>query len=117
MATPTTHTKIWLALRARVTSLVLSPVVPVLWPGEDQDLPTGSALEVIHMLNRPRRLFQGAGEPHQRLGILQLGLLTVSGPDHHEDAVREIAGDIADHFPDGLHMTAHGLTVKVTEAA
>ena len=116
MATPNVETKIWLALRTRLAGLTLSPAATVLWPGEDASIPSGTAIEVIHQVNRPGRLFMGSTSPHQRQGILQLGVLTVSGASHHETQVREIAGDIADHFPADLSMTTHGVTVRVTEA-
>lgn len=118
MATPTVDTKIWLALRARVASLTPTPTLPVLWPGVAAELPSGRCIRVRHLVNRPIRQFHSGSDPHQRRGVLQIDLIVE--PDatnaQFETAVREIAGDIAGHFPTGLPMRRDDLTVKVIEA-
>src|SRR5690554_1305869 len=100
MATPTVNTRIWLALRNHLADLVLTPVLPILWPGTNVTLPSsGRALEITHLVNRPDRRFIGSYEPHDRRGILQIGVLSIpSANEHAETAVREIAGTIAAHF-------------------
>lgn len=115
---PTIETKIWLALRGRVESIVLSQPLPVLWPGQTIGLPAENALEVAHMVNRPARRFIGSDEPHDRRGILQIGLLsTLSNNVHAETVVRQIAGTIADHFPADLKLTYADVLVRIYEAA
>lgn len=117
MATPNIETMIWLALRGRVESLVLSPSLPVLWPGQGASLPAGRCIEVFHLVNRPVRPFLASGDPHERMGILQLSVVSpISSSEHYETVVREIAGDIADHFPPDLRMTYGDVTVRVSEA-
>ena len=113
MATPTIETQIWTALRTRMAALVLSPVVPVLWPGEDETLPNGSCFEVSFLPNNTDRLFQKGTDPHRYFGILNIGVLTVPGASYHLTYAQELAGDVAGHFPADLAMYYSDVTVKV----
>jgi len=117
LATPNLQTKLWLALRAKVETLVLTPALPVLWLSEDVTLPAGNCLEISYQPNRPDRLLLKGSAPHERLGILQLGLLTpYASTSHRETVIREIAGDVADHFVVDEALTYLDITVKVYEA-
>lgn len=117
MATPNVNTKIWLALRARVASLALTPALPVIWPGQNKDLPSVRCIEVVNMVNRPDRRFIGSNDPHDRMGILQIGLLSLfADSEHAETATREIAGDIADHFVVDMPLRYQDVDVRVYEA-
>lgn len=115
---PRIQSKIWFALRARVESLVLIPELPIIWPSQSRDIPSGRCLEVIYMPNRPRRLFLGSTDAHERRGILQIGLLSElnAASQYQENFLQQIAGDIAAHFPCDLPMTYDDITVKVYEA-
>lgn len=117
MASPTINTQIWLALRNHMADLVLTPVLPILWPGRNVDLPSGNALEVTHLVNRPSRQFIGSNEPHDRRGILQIGVLSLpSTNEHAETVVREIAGQVGNHFPTDARLTYADVMVRVYEA-
>lgn len=117
MATPSTETKIWLALRGRVESLVLAPALPILWPGTTTPLPTGNAIEVNNLVNRPTRTFIGSNEPHDRRGILQIGVLTTFSPSIHAETVaREIAAQVAAHFIVDMPLRYEDVDVRVYEA-
>lgn len=113
MATPTVETAIWLALRGRLESLVLSPAHDVAWPNESY-LPVAGApyLKVEHIPNRTLRAFIGSNEPHQYRGILQIGVMAKLNRDLAVGL--EVAGDVADHFTADLRLTAHGVTVRIT---
>jgi hypothetical protein len=117
LATPNINTSIWLALRAKVAALTFSPAIPVLWPGEAIDLPADRALEVTHFVNRPDRPFLGSTDPHDRVGILQIAVLSpLTSASQAETVVREIAGDIADFFVVDEPLRYGVVTVKVSEA-
>ena len=62
----------WLALRARVSSLSLSPALPVAWPDLTFEKPAGGYLRVTWLPNTAQRLFVGSADPSQRPGLLQL---------------------------------------------
>ena len=115
MATPTVETKIWLALRNHLASLVLNPAVPFIWPAEATTIPHGNSLEVTHMPNRPQRQYLGSDEPPYRQGILQVGVLTVPGFSQHMSVAMEIAGDVAGHFPKDSRMTYSDVVLRVSE--
>lgn len=114
MATPSIETSIWLALKARVQTLVLSPALPVSWPNESFTKPLTGYLRVTHVPNLNRRLFLAGSDPHQRLGLLQVD---VFAKKNQPVAVAvEIAGQIAAHFPADLRMPYGDLLVRVTAA-
>ncbi|WP_371870947.1 phage tail terminator-like protein [Pelagibacterium lentulum] len=92
--------------------------MPILWPARLKELPKEWCLEITHLVNRPGRVFIGSDAPHQRLGILQIGLLTEINSKYDDQLSRltELAGNIADHFPTDLRMSYGGVSVRVTEA-
>ncbi len=111
---PSIETAIWLALRGRVESLVLSPALPVAWPNEAFTKPTGGYLRVAHIPNINRRLFLNGADPHQRLGLLQVAVF--GKKNQNAAVVVEIAGLVAAHFPADLAIAAYGVTARVTKA-
>ena len=114
MAGPSIETAIWLALKARVQALVLSPVLPVAWPNESFTKPAGGYLRVTHIPNLNRRLFIGSTDPHQRLGLLQVDVFM---PRNQNVAVAlEVAGKVAAHFPTDLSMVYGDVSVRVQSA-
>lgn len=111
---PSIETSIWLALKARVQALVLSPALPVAWPNESFDKPAGGYLRVSHVPNLNRRLFLSGSDPHQRLGLLQVDVFM---PHNQSVAVAlEVGGKVAAWFPADLRMTYGDLMVRVTAA-
>lgn len=111
---PSIETSIWLALKARVEALVLSPVLPIAWPNLSFTKPATGYLRVTHVPNMNRRLFIGSTGPHQRLGLLQIDVL---GKKNENIAVAvEVAGKVAAHFPTDLRMRYGDVTVRVTAA-
>lgn len=111
---PAIETSIWLALRARLEGLVLSPALPILWPGENETLPAGNCLEVTHFPNRPDRPMVGSDASQIMQGFLQVAVLTIPGAPHHETVAREIAGTVADHFATDLRLTHGDVTLRIT---
>lgn len=111
---PTIETSIWLVLKAKVQALVLSPVLPIAWPNESFNKPTGGYLRVTHVPNVNRRLFLSPSDPHQRLGLLQID---VFGKKNENATVAvEIAGRVAQHFACGTDMWRDSLRVSVAKA-
>lgn len=109
------------ALFTRVKGLSFIPALPVAWPDTSFTPPSGGTpkkplpyLRVTHVPNINRRLFVGSDAPHQRLGILQVGVFTPvnGGPE----AATEIAGRVAAWFPADLRMTSGGIAVSVERA-
>lgn len=114
MATPSIETSIWLGLKARVETLVMSPALPIAWPNMSFTKPATGYLRVTHVPNMNRRLFIGSTAPHQRLGLLQID---VFGKKNENIAVTgEVAGKVAAHFSTDIKMTYGGVTVRVTSA-
>jgi hypothetical protein len=117
---PTIETKTWLALKARVQSLVLTPPLAVVLPRDDAKPPSSGNparpdpyLEVRHLPNQNERPWIGDDEPALRRGILQLTLKVPLVLKWTEAEQTEVAGLIAEHFPVGLTMISDGLSVHV----
>jgi|GEM_PF-722667 len=125
---PSIETSIWLALKARVSTLVLSPALQVAYPKEAFTPPQSGNpvklqpyLEIRHLPNANQRAFIGHDEPHIWRGILQVTLkypvATASTQIGIAEATQqEIAGQIAAHFPAGLQMPHSILTAHVEKA-
>ena len=114
----TIKTKIWLALRARVESLVLSPVHPIAWPNENFTPPASVLapyLEVMHLPNTSDRLFINRGDANRYSGILQISAMYRLGTPHGETMAGEIAGLVAEHFPADLYMPYSDIRLRVTK--
>lgn len=111
---PSIETSIWLALRARVAALTLSPVHPVAYPNESFTKPVGGYLRVTWSPNINRRLFLRGSDPHQRLSLLQIDVFEKL--NQNVAVAMEIAGLVAAHFPADLKMTAQGVAARVVKA-
>jgi hypothetical protein len=111
---PSIETSIWLALKARVQALALSPVLPIAWPNEAFTKPSGGYLRVTWIPNINRRLFLRGSDPHQRLSLMQIDVFAKK--NQNVAVALEIAGQVAAHFPADLKMSAHGVTAQVTRA-
>ncbi|MGO4840899.1 phage tail terminator-like protein, partial [Rhizobiaceae sp. 2RAB30] len=102
------------ALFARISSLVLDPAIPIVWPNSNA-APAETYLRVSYVPNAANRVFIDRDGPHQRSGVLQVAVLT---PKNSGSAsTTEVAGKVAAHFPADLPMTSGGLTARVTRAA
>lgn len=106
------ETAIWLALRGRVASLVLSPVHPVAWPNEAFTPPAGPYLRVEHIPNRTLRVFLPSDSPHHYRGILQIGVMEKL--NQPLAVAIEVAGDVADHFPADQALSSHAVALRIT---
>ena len=124
---PTIQTKISQAIQARVATCL--PAYPKVWTdGEVTELPAANNqpapyIEAHHEPNRTVRHFIGSNDPHEYPGLLLLTLCwplanvgTGSGKTH-PNAVKEIAGQVAQHFPADLPMDFEGVRVRVTAAS
>lgn len=117
MATPTPETAAWLALKARVASLSLSPALPVSYPNEKFDPPSDTDgptnyLEVSLLKNDPLVATMGTTGKTRHRGILQI-VLHARKREHPLAVYTEIAGDIAEHFKLDTVMTNNGVNVRI----
>jgi hypothetical protein len=111
-----TETAIWLALRARVESLVLSPVLQIAWPDEAFQPVAGMPyLEVTHLPNVVQRQFLKGSDPHYFQGILQIILHAPLNSPHAYTQALEVAGRIAAHFPADQRMPYGNILVRVSK--
>lgn len=108
---PSTETAIWLAVKARIATLPLSPTTPIAWPAGTYAPIAGAAFVAVdHVSFAPERVLIGRGE-HERTGMLVLSLVAPMGQD--VAYYIETAGKIAAHFPEDLQMKYGGVCVRV----
>lgn len=113
--------KVWLALEGRLDDLAALTGLTIDWPNTAFSAPAVGYLRVRHFPNAPNRPFLGSGEPHERLGVVQVMVFSkrggafIEGVDNNA-AVLNIAGKVEAHFPPDLSMDYQGVRVKVLRA-
>jgi len=113
--TPKIETSLWLAFKARITSLPLT--IAKAWPGETFTVPTGGGkplpyLRVGRVSAAPLRQMIAPGKVHQRTGFLIITLVYPLG--QNISVYDEIAGTIAEYFKDGTELNYGGVCATVT---
>lgn len=117
--TASIETKIWQALKARVSTLTGYTSAWPMDPFEPGQLPY---VEVAHLPNRNDRMLIGSKGRMHRPGILQLTLcwpvaqVGAGLGKVHPDVLIQRAGEIAAHFTTDLCMPFQGVSVRVTKA-
>ncbi|KKB09406.1 phage tail terminator-like protein [Devosia chinhatensis] len=122
MSVPSIETKIAEAIKARVATLPMVEQYTIVWT--DGPLPAGQNtytpspaqryLRCTWTPNQTQRQFIGSKDPHRRPSMLQIdvmGLKTQASP-----VAREVAGQVALHFPADLRMAFQGIETRVTKA-
>ena len=107
---PTFEAKAWLALRTRLTSLALTPVLPIAWPNEVFTPPAGGYLRVTYAPNVVVRQYTNSRVSY-RPGIFLVNV--VSKLNQNMAVAIEIAGKVAAHFPQDLRMSYQDVTLYV----
>lgn len=113
---PSVETKIWLALKSRIDSLM--PGVTKAYPAEIFEVPKVGLLlskyiRVGHVSAEPASVFIETGTPHQRSGALIVSLVHPIRIGYTLAQMEEIAGQIAQHFSDGTTMRYLDVCVSV----
>ncbi|GAA4169097.1 phage tail terminator-like protein [Shinella granuli] len=112
---PSIETSQWMALKARIQSLTLSPALPVVWP-KGVAPASGKYLRADWVLNRVQRRAVSSDGAQIRPGILQLSIFSPISPSEAAEVDMELAGQIAEHFPTDHRMTFGGVSVRVQRA-
>lgn len=116
----------WLALKSRIDTLVTSPVMQRFDPGAIFTPPTDALGPAPHILlsdvtNDPQRVGLSArgihGVDHIRSGTLMLAVQWPIARAVTHAQLKEIAGQIAAHFPADACMTYGQSRLRVTQDA
>lgn len=102
-----------MALRSRVTTCL--PAMRKAWPAEPFEVDASAYLRIGDVSTTPTTILVATNKPHLRTGILIVTLvhpLTASAGEVYKD----IAGQIAEHFYDGLSMRYLNACVTVDGA-
>ena len=106
------ETQIYEGLCAHLSTLTLSPALPVSLPGKafTPDATLGY-LRVTHLPNRAEQITLGGDGYNQHRGIFQIDVLQPSSAGIVVAA--EIAGAVAAHFKRGTNITREGALIRV----
>lgn len=116
----------WLALKSRIDTLATSPVMPRFDPGAIVTPPTDASGPAPYILlsdvpNDPVRVGLSSrgisGVDHIRSGTLMLSVQWPIARATTHTQLKEIAGQIADHFPADLCMSFGPSRLRVTADA
>lgn len=103
-----------MALKSRIATCL--PTYSKAWPAEPFEVNAAQAyLRIGDVSATPANLFVATNKPHLRTGILVITLvhpLTAKAGEVY----KELAGQIAEHFPDGLSMRYLNACVSVDGA-
>lgn len=121
---PAIQTTDWLALKARVDSLTLDTPIAAYEPGEIVTPPKDAAGPLPFILladvpNDPDRVGISGGAngkvDHIRSGVLMLTLQWPIARAITHARLKELAGQVAEHFPAGTCMTFGASRLRVTQ--
>lgn len=111
------------ALLHRLSTLVLSPVVPVAWPRTKFDpVPTSPYLRPKFVPVPTQQMALGSNGPNRHSGLFQVSVFYPALPDATASvpkgsiAPAEIAGSVIKHFKRGTIINRNGLFVRVGSA-
>lgn len=113
---PSIETKIFQAIKARVETLPMKAAYPIVWTDGPAYLPnpTQPYLRCTWLPNKTERQFIGSKDPQRRPGILQIDVMGTKAQG--SGVAREVAGQVAAHFPADLRLFFQGVKVSVTKA-
>ncbi|MHA0335828.1 phage tail terminator-like protein [Sphingomonas aquatilis] len=116
---PATQTTDWLALKARIDTLATNPTMPVFDPGAIVMPPKDAtgALPYILLSDVTNDPVRGgiSGVPSIRSGTLMLSVMWPLAREIAHTQLREIAGQIAAHFPEDLCISYGPSRLRVTQ--
>lgn len=113
---PAIETTDWMALKGRIETLVTTPAMQVIEPGAIVQLPAEPHILLSDVTNDPVRL--GIDRRlHVRSGTLMLTVQWPIARDITHVQLREIAGQIAAHFPADTCMSYGASRLRVTTDA
>lgn len=116
MSVPSIETKIYQAIKARVDALPMKSTYPIVWADGTaySPHPNQPYLRCTWTPNTTQRQFIGSKDPHRRPGILQIDVMGTKAQG--SGVAREVAGQVAAHFPADLRLFFQGVKVSITKA-
>lgn len=117
MSVPSIETKIYQAIKARVETLPMKSAYPIVWTDGAAYLPNPAQpyLRCTWLPNKTERQFIGSKDPHRRPGILQIDVMGTKAQG--SGVAREVAGQVAAHFPADMRLRFMDVKVRVLRDA
>jgi hypothetical protein len=116
MSVPSIETKIYQAIKARVEALPMKATYPIVWTDGSAYSPNPNQpyLRCTWTPNTTQRQFIGSKDPHRRPGILQIDVMGTKAQG--SGVAREVAGQVAQHFPADMRLRFMDVKVRVLRA-
>ena len=124
MFVPSIETRIFQAIKARVETLPMASEYEIVWTdgplpkkpnGDDEESytpsPTQQYLRCTWTPNATQRQLIASREPHRRPGVLQIDVMGLKAQG--SGVAREVAGQVAAHFPADLKLSFGGIRAQV----
>lgn len=117
MSVPSIETKIFQAIKARVDTLPMKSTYPIVWTDGTaySPHPNQPYLRCTWTPNTTQRQFIGSKDPHRRPGILQIDVMGTKAQG--SGVAREVAGQVAAHFPADMRLRFMDVKVRVLRDA
>ena len=116
MAVVGTETKIADALFFHLQGLVVTPALPISWPGLVYQPTTGTAyLRCDYLPNRSRPAVVTPGAAEVRQGLLQVSVFWPASPARGVVGPLGVQQLVMDRFASGTRLARNGVVVKVIE--
>ncbi|WP_169194934.1 phage tail terminator-like protein [Devosia sp. MC1541] len=116
MSIPSIETRIFEAIRTRVSSLPMAVTYEIIWTeGAELTLePSKRYLRCTWTPNATQRIAINSAGQHRRPGVLQIDVIALKS--QAASVAREVAGQVAAHFPADLSLEFMGVRARVTAA-
>lgn len=114
---PAIETTDWLAIKGRVDTLVTDLPMTVYEPGAIIERPMVPHILLSDVTNDPNRVGINTDLPHIRSGMLMVAVQWPIATDVTHTQLKQIAGQIADHFRADTCMTFGPSRLRVTSDA
>lgn len=104
------------ALFTRLSSLVLSPVLPIAWPNVKFTPPANQKyLRAVFVPNEASRFLIDSDGEHQHVGLLQVSVYWTKIAVGGDQPAREVAALVAAHFTADLKLNSGSVIVRITK--
>lgn len=110
------ETEIHAALMDRAASLSVTPSMPKLYAGAEEDTAMGDYLLITHLPNEPVRTELESARPMDHFGFLQVDIFRLVKANSWDILSKVIADQIISHFERGLNLSYGATSVKVVRS-
>ena len=122
MTLATVETKIWQALRAQVDVMGAAMNLTVSFNDDGFKPPSSGGIPEQYLIcdfipNVATRLHHANGSEYNRVGLMNISVMTPIGLHHGMDVDVQVSGTVATYFNDSISLFFDGLKTSITKDA